>query len=298
MNENEILTESQRCLNCANPRCKASCPLGVNIPRMIEYFKNGKIKEAYEIDFESNPFGLICGLICPHEKQCKGACVRGLKEQPVSIGQIEHSICKVALDSFHKGGFYSPAQSSIKQIDTSQKVAIIGGGPAGLSCAHELSKANIKSTIFEKESFLGGILMYGIPDFRLDKKLVNKAIDNILNNNIEVIYGTEYCEKGETALNIAKLKEKGYKYIFISTGLEANKKLEIPGISSKKVLYANEYLREYYENGDLKSESKKIAVIGGGNVAIDTARVAKKLGNDVTIVYRKTRVSEDSKMIF
>jgi len=279
MNEQEIIKEAQRCLNCKNPKCKEACPLRVDIPQMIDHVKRAEFEEAYRIDYESNPLGIICGLICPHERQCQGSCVRGIKEKPVAIGAIEHYVCSVS---------NSVPKTYKSELHTNSKVAIIGGGPAGISCAHELSKENIKSTIFEKESFLGGILMYGIPDFRLDKKLVVESIDKILDENIEIKFGMEYNEKSDK-LNIAKLKEDGYEYIFISTGLDSNKKLDIPGTNSNRVLYANDYLRDYYKKENNISKNSKVAVIGGGNVAIDTARVARKLGNDVTIIYRKTR---------
>ncbi len=278
----QINNEINRCLNCKKPRCVEACPLYVNIPEMINLIKQDKIEEAFKIDLESNPFGLICGLVCPHEKQCQGACVRGIKETPVQIGKIENFICRESIKSYKN-------TSDVR--NEKAKVAIIGGGPSGLACAYVLSKQGIKSTIFEKEKYLGGILMYGIPDFRLDKSLVQENIKFLLNENIEVVYEVELVtnngKKNENQITIEGLKEKGYDYIFISIGQGSSKSLNIEGIESEGVVFATDYLKDYY-NQKLSKSSEEVLVIGGGNVAIDAVRTANKLSNSATIVYRKT----------
>ncbi len=284
--EEVIKNEVNRCLNCRNPRCVEACPLHVNIPQMINELKQGKIKEAFEVDNASNPFGLICGLVCPHEKQCQGACIRGIKDRPIEIGKIENYICNT---------YISKTSNDILSENKKSKVAIIGGGPAGLSCAYVLSKAGINSTIFERENFLGGILMYGIPDYRLDKENVKKNIGYLLNDKIEEKYNSDFsARKHEGKISIDKLKEDGYEYIFIAIGLNKNKGLDIPGIDNKNVIFASNYLRDYFENsqkrhGVTDKLDEEVLVVGGGNVAIDAARTANKLCKSSTIVYRRTR---------
>ena len=282
--EEIISNEIGRCLNCKNPKCVEGCPLNVNIPQMIAFLKQDKVEEAFRIDMDSNPFGLICGLICPHEKQCQGACIRGIKEKPVQIGKIENYICSQSLKNQIK--------ADKNKKDTITKVAIIGGGPSGLACAYTLSKFGIKSTIFEKEKFLGGILMYGIPNFRLDKSLVKENIKLLLNDNIEIVYESEFVaeryKKKENQMSINDLKEKGYEYIFLSIGQGNSKSLNIDGIDTNGVIFATDFLKDYFTN-KLVDSDEEVLVVGGGNVAIDAVRTAKKLYKSATIVYRKVR---------
>ena len=294
MTDNEekikIIEESNRCLNCNNPQCVQHCPLSNNIPLMISRIKESQFEKAYLDIKKTNPLPLICGMICPYEKQCEGSCIRGIKEKPISIGKLESFVANKYFDNLN--GVES--KKSTAQI-IKPKVAIVGGGPAGISCAYFLSRENIPSTIFEKENYLGGILMYGIPDFRLDKEIVKKEIESCIDDNIQVKYNhilvsnaietkNQYGDK--TAITIDGLKKEGYEYIFICIGDEISKSLKIDGIESDKIYGANEFLRMQRENFT-SYFSKDFAVVGGGNVAVDSARKAIRLGKSSTIIYRK-----------
>ena len=305
MKIDEIINESNKCLQCVKPKCQEACPLHNDIPQMIKNLKEGKIKEAYKINSTTNPMGTICGLICPHEKYCEGACVRGIKDSPVKIGVIENYICMQAIND--KSNIKEDVLKNNNSINN--RVAIIGGGPAGISCAYFLSHAGIQSTIFEKENFLGGILQYGIPNFRLDKEIVHMTINNILDANIGVVYNSILCNEeiitlrndNETNddydvastqpnyITIKQLKNQGYKYIFLATGLEKSIMLDIEGVNSNKVFSANEFLRKSEEEKISILKDKEVAIIGGGNVAIDCARTAKKYGKKSTIIYRRLK---------
>lgn len=306
----EIIEEVNRCLNCANPKCKEACPIHLDIPSFIKTIKEGNLEEAFVQNSNTNPFGAICGLICPHEKQCEGACIRGIKGTPVRIGKIENDLC----DAFIMQRPKLVKRNSIDTLDElnndniqKNKVAIIGGGPSGLSCAYFLSKGKIHSTIFEKENRLGGILNYGIPDFRLDKNLVEKSLNFIINDYIDVQINTTFVgqktqlsekikvvdqKKEYREICINDLKQEGYEYIYLCFGNENSKMLNVQGIDLKQVIGANEFLRNYndkLEDTLQKYSNKRICVVGGGNVAIDSARVGIKLGADVMIVYRRLR---------
>ncbi len=279
-----IEEDLKRCINCKNASCAKACPLGVDIPRMIELAKNGDYDEAFNVEFNKNPFGLICGIVCPHEKQCEGACVLGIKGIPNTIGNIESYICqKEILEG-----------KTIINLEKSNepKVAIVGGGPSGIALAHFLSRDGIASTIFEKENYLGGILEYGIPDFRLDKSLVKKNIEYLLNDYINVEYGKELVgtsqKENKNQITIDDLKDMGYEYIYLGIGLGKSKSLPIEGVEEEGVVLANDYLKGYSE-GKLSSNDERVIIIGGGNVAIDSARTANKLSGKATIVYRKVK---------
>ncbi len=231
-----IEEDLKRCINCKNASCAKACPLGVDIPRMIELAKNGDYDEAFNVEFNKNPFGLICGIVCPHEKQCEGACVLGIKGIPNTIGNIESYICqKEILEG-----------KTIINLEKSNepKVAIVGGGPSGIALAHFLSRDGIASTIFEKENYLGGILEYGIPDFRLDKSLVKKNIEYLLNDYINVEYGKELVgtsqKENKNQITIDDLKDMGYEYIYLGIGLGKSKSLPIEGVEEEGVVLAND----------------------------------------------------------
>ncbi len=312
----EIKVEANRCLSCKNSTCQKACPLNTNISKMISKVKEENFEEAYEVILETNPLGLICGLVCPYEKQCEGACIRGIKGEPVQIGKIESFVCENYGTQITLFGKEKSIKKDLDQIKDKEnlkdrkktKVAIVGGGPAGISCAYFLSTRNISSTIFEKGNYLGGILKYGIPNFRLDKELVEKTIDNCLNYNIElklnhILVSSDYkkqnkVEDGKEFITIDELKERGYDYIFLCFGNEKSKSLQIEGIEQNNVIGANEFLKinsNYLNDNASKNDidrvkiynDKEFVIIGGGNVAIDSARVAKRLGKTSTIIYRR-----------
>ncbi|MBR4110171.1 MAG: FAD-dependent oxidoreductase [Clostridia bacterium] len=271
MNIQEIKDEAKKCLNCKNPNCVKACPLNMEIPTFINYVCNNELEKAYKAIVEKNYMGYICGTVCPHEKQCQGNCIKGIKGEPVQIGKIEAAVCEYGLENFAN-------EFNMPQI-TKEKIAVIGGGPSGITCAFELRKMGYDVTIFERNDYIGGILIYGIPEYRLSKEMVNKIIDNIIKNNINVETGITYGidETSET------LFQKGFKAIYLAIGNEKSKILDIPGNDLEGVYGANEFLKD-----NINCENKKVIVIGGGNVAMDAARVAKRNNaKEVTIVYRK-----------
>lgn len=300
MNLKIDLKEAKRCLNCKIPKCVEACPIHNRIPEFIAKIKEGNYEEAYQIISSVNPFGSICGRICPHESQCQGSCVRGIKNEPISIGNLEAAICDWARENKIK------MKNNI--IENGKKVAMIGGGPASIACAVELRKLGYDVTIFERENFLGGILMYGIPEYRLSKQLVVDVINNLLELGIKVQYNTilkrennvqsknqsgrvrKNCEVendtivGQNVITIQSLFEENYQAIFLGIGSEISNILFIEGSDKEGVLGANEFLRN-----DRNCHGKKVIVIGGGNVAMDAARIAKKECADVTIVYRRLK---------
>ena len=270
------------CLNCKIKPCSnKGCPLGNNIPEFIKQIKENNYLKAYEILSETTVLPGVCGRICPHEKQCQGSCVRGIKGEPVSIGNLEAFIFdtfKDEKDSLVK--FYEKEKSTSKF--TNKKVAIIGGGPAGLNASAFLAKNGVKVTIYEKNDYLGGLLVHGIPEFRLDKKIVKNSIDKILNLGIEVKYNKELGKN----IFISELIEK-YDAIFLSIGANVSLKMGIEGENLKGVYGGNELL-EYNLHPNYKD--KTAVVIGGGNVAMDCARTIKKMGaKEVKIIYRRSR---------
>lgn len=263
------------CLNCKHKPCQKACPVQTNIPLFIEKLKKNKIADAYEILLDNNIFSPICSSICPQENQCEGSCTRGIKGKPVEIGKLELWVNKYA----KKNGIKYNIKTNEKN---NHLVAVIGSGPASLSCAYELAKNGVQVTIFEKEEKLGGILQYGIPPYRLNKEELNDTIDKILNLGIKV---KRKCEFGKN-VNIKNLRAQGFEAIFIGIGagtpsmyLLSNEKLE--GI------YASDYFLKEYNEGRKINNLGKTVVIGGGNVAIDCARTAKKMGADVSILYRR-----------
>lgn len=268
MNEEEI---RNYCLNCVNKPCKNGCPLNNDIPTFIH---KEDLKEAYEILCETTLLPAICGKICPHEKQCQGSCVRGIKGESVSIGKMEEFI---GINSI-KNNYMIP-----KEIDKyleNKNVAIIGGGPSGLTCAGFLARKGIKVTIYERFNELGGILTHGIPEFRLDREIVNATISKILDLGVEV-------KLNQTLGKDFSIKDLTSKYdaVFIGIGANIPAKMNIEGENLNGVFGGNTLL----ENGKHPDyKEKKVAVIGGGNVAMDTARTIKKLGAEkVYVIYRR-----------
>ncbi len=264
------------CLNCkVKPCSQKGCPLNNNIPGFIEALKKEEYAEAYKILSETTVLSGICGKICPHAKQCQGSCVRGIKGEPVSIGELENFAYEKA-----KEQNYRLADCYDKKEKKNKKVAIIGGGPSGLTCAAFLAKEGIDVTIYEKYKYLGGLLVFGIPEFRLKKSRVEEVVKQILELGIKVKYEKELGRN----LNLEEL-EREYDAIFLSIGANKSSKMGIQGEEIYGVYGGNELL-EYNLHPDYKN--KNVAIIGGGNVAIDCARTVKKLGaKKVTIIYRR-----------
>ena len=264
------------CLNCKKPQCREGCPLGNNINEFIQKVKEEKLEEAYNILTETTVLPAICGRICPHQKQCQGKCIRGIKGDPVSIGDIEAYVGDWALKQDN-----SLLKSWGKLKENNKKVAIIGGGPAGITASAFLRKKGFEVTIYEKYSSLGGILRRGIPEFRLEKSIVDKTINQILSLGINVQYNKELGKN----LNIDEL-EKQYDAIFLSIGANIPRRMCIEGEELEGV-YGGNSLLENQNHPDYTN--KKVAIIGGGNVAIDCARTVKKLGaENVTVIYRRS----------
>lgn len=261
------------CLGCINKPCSKGCPLNNDIPGFINLIKEDKLKEAYELLCETTVLQSICGRICPHTKQCEGKCIRGYKGEPVNIGKLESYIGDEAI----KNNWSIPILNESKK----EKIAIIGSGPSGLTCAAFLKRAGYQVTIYEKHNYLGGLLRHGIPEFRLPKQILDEAINKIISLGIEVKLNQEL---GKDIL-LSDL-EKKYDCIFIGIGANLSSKMNIPGEELEGVYGGNELLEL---SNHPNYEGKDIVVSGGGNVAMDVARTIKKLGaNKVTVVYRRS----------
>lgn len=276
----DIKEKANYCLNCKVKPCSLKgCPLGNNIPEIIQKVKNEEYLEAYKILSETTVLPGVCGRICPHKKQCQGSCVRGIKGEPVDIGYIEAFV----FDEVTKKGYELKDVFKNEKKDEklkNKKVAIIGGGPSALTVAAFLAKEGIQVTIYERKSYLGGLLVYGIPEFRLPKKIVEKTINNILDLGIQVNFNKELGKN----LTLEELNKQCDK-IFIGIGANVSTKMGIDGESLDGVFGGNELL-EYNMHPNYKG--KKVAVIGGGNVAMDCARTIKKMGaQEVKVIYRR-----------
>ncbi len=273
----QIQEKSNYCLNCKIKPCSnKGCPLSNNIPDFIKQIKEENYKEAYHILLDTTVLQPICGRICPHQKQCEGSCVRGIKGEPVSIGEMEAFIGDYAIE--HNLNI----EKNVEEKNKSKKVAIIGGGPSGLTCAAFLAKKGVNVTIYERKPFLGGLLVYGIPDFRLSKDIVKNTIEKILDLGIEVKYNQELGRN----LKLEEL-EKEYDYIYLAFGANISSKMGVKGESLEGVFGGNELL-ENEKHPDYKG--KTVIINGGGNVAIDVARTVKRKGaKDVIIVYRRAK---------
>ncbi|MCD8121322.1 MAG: NADPH-dependent glutamate synthase [Clostridiales bacterium] len=284
-NQEEAVEEATRCLKCKKARCVGGCPVSIDIPRFIQHVQNGEFEEAANVIAESSALPAVCGRVCPQESQCEGQCVRGVKGEPISIGKLERFVA----DWSREHGFV-PKSAEEKN---GRKVAIVGSGPSGLTCAGDLAKLGYDVTIFEALHEPGGVLTYGIPEFRLPKeKVVRAEIENVKKLGVKI----------ETDVIIGKMvtidelmDEEGFEAVFIGSGAGLPKFMGIPGENANGVFSANEYLtrsnlmKAFRDDYDTPiAAGKKVAVVGGGNVAMDAARTALRLGAEVHVVYRRS----------
>jgi glutamate synthase (NADPH/NADH) small chain len=284
-NKEEAMDEASRCINCKNAQCIKGCPVSINIPAFIEQVKLGNIEEAYKIISESSSLPAVCGRVCPQESQCEGKCIRGIKGDPISIGKLERFVADWARENNIK-----PTPASEKN---GKKVAVIGSGPAGLTCAGDLAKMGYDVTIFEALHEAGGVLVYGIPEFRLPKEdVVAKEIANVESLGVKI---EKNVIVGKSVTIDELISDEGYQAVFIGSGAGLPKFMGIAGENANGVFSANEYLtrsnlmKAFNEDSNTPiMHGKKVAVVGGGNVAMDAARTALRLGAEVHIVYRRS----------
>ena len=284
-NAEEAQEEATRCLNCKNAKCVQGCPVSINIPEFIHNVKEGNFEEAYKVIGKSSALPAVCGRVCPQETQCEGQCIRGIKGEAISIGKLERFVADWARENN-----VSPEMPTEKK---GKKVAVIGSGPSGLTCAGDLAKMGYDVTIFEALHEAGGVLVYGIPEFRLPKKtVVASEIENVKKLGVKI----------ETNVVIGKsmtidqlINEEGFDAVFIGSGAGLPRFMGIPGENANEVFSANEYLtrsnlmKAFREDYDTPiARFKKVAVVGGGNVAMDAARTALRLGGETHIVYRRS----------
>ena len=284
-NMEEAMEEASRCINCKNAKCIQGCPVSINIPAFVNAVKEGKITEAADIIAESSALPAICGRVCPQETQCEGKCIRGIKGDPISIGKLERFVA-----DYSREHGYVPKKP---ETTNGKKVAIIGSGPAGLTCAGDLAKLGYEVTIFEALHEPGGVLTYGIPEFRLPKdEVVQKEIDNVRKLGVKIECNVVI---GKSVTIDQLMEEEGFEAVFIGSGAGLPKFMGIPGENAVGVFSANEFLtrnnlmkafRDDYDTPIFRGT--KVAVVGGGNVAMDAARTALRLGATTYIVYRRS----------
>lgn len=284
-NKEEAMEEASRCINCKNAQCIKGCPVAIDIPAFIEQVKAGNIERAYQIISQSSALPAVCGRVCPQESQCEGKCIRGIKGDPVSIGKLERFVADWARENNIKP---EPAKEK-----NGKKVAVIGSGPAGLTCAGDLARLGYDVTIFEALHEAGGVLVYGIPEFRLPKEeVVAKEIANVEALGVKI---EKNVIIGKSITIDELIEEEGYEAVFIASGAGLPKFMGIPGENANGVFSANEYLtrsnlmKAFDEDSNTPiMRGRKVAVVGGGNVAMDAARTALRLGAEVHIVYRRS----------
>ncbi len=282
--EEMALDEAKRCLNCKNKPCVSGCPVNIMIPEFIAQVAQGNFEEAYRIISLSSSLPAVCGRVCPQETQCEGKCIRGIKGEPVAIGRLERFVA-----DWHNE---HATEAPVKPAANGHKVAVVGSGPSGLTCAGDLAKLGYDVTVFEALHLAGGVLVYGIPEFRLPKSIVQKEVDGLKALGVKV----ETNMVIGRVLSIEELKDEyGFEAVFIGSGAGLPRFMNIPGENLKGVFSANEFLtrsnlmKAYLEDSTTPiKQSKNVAIVGGGNVAMDAARTAKRLGaENVYIVYRR-----------
>ena len=283
-NKEEAEAEASRCLNCKNPMCVQGCPVSINIPGFIAKVKESDVPGAYAVISESSSLPAVCGRVCPQESQCEGKCIRGIKGEAISIGKLERYVADTAREMGIR-----PEGAKEKN---GKRVAVIGAGPAGLTCAGDLAKLGYEVKIFEALHKAGGVLAYGIPEFRLPKqKVVEKEIENVRNLGVEIETDVVI---GRTCKVDDLLTKEGFDAVFVGTGAGLPRFMHIPGEQSLGVFSANEYLTRSNLMGAFREDArtpimraKKAIIVGGGNVAMDAARTALRLGAEVHVVYRR-----------
>ena len=284
-NEEEAVAEAGRCLNCKNAQCMKGCPVAIHIPEFINEVKQGNFAEAYKVIGKSSALPAVCGRVCPQESQCEGKCIRGFKGEPVSIGKLERFVADWAREN--------NVEPEAPAAPNGKRVAVIGSGPSGLTCAGDLAKLGYDVTIFEALHEAGGVLVYGIPEFRLPKQTVVKAeIENVKKLGVKIETNVVV---GKSVTIDELLNEEGFDAVFIGSGAGLPKFMGIPGENANGVFSANEYLtrsnlmKAFSDDYDTPiAAGHKVAVVGGGNVAMDAARTALRLGAEVHIVYRRS----------
>ena len=282
--EEQALDEAQRCLHCKNKPCMQGCPVMVHIPDFIAEVAKGDFEAAYQIIAATSALPAVCGRVCPQESQCEKYCVRGIKGEPVGIGRLERFVA-----DWHREHASGAAE---KPASNGHHVAVVGSGPSGLTCAGDLARKGYDVTVFEALHLAGGVLVYGIPEFRLPKTIVQKEVDGLKELGVTIATDTVI---GRTITVDELMEEQGFEAVFIGSGAGLPKFMNIPGENLQGVYSANEFLtrinlmKAYREGADTPiKHSLKVAVVGGGNVAMDAARCAKRLGADVHIVYRRS----------
>lgn len=267
---NFLISEANRCILCKNPRCQTKCPINTEIPEVIKLYREGEVHKAGEILFKNNPLSAVCAVICPHENQCKGNCIKGIKGEPIEFYEIEEFIS----NEYLKNLSFKP------EVELKDRIAIVGSGPAGITISLILAQKGYKVTLFEANEKIGGVLRYGIPEFRLPKDILDRIQEVLIQLGVKIRPNTLIGP----VLTMDKLFEDGYKAIFIGTGVWNPKRLNIKGESLGNAHYAIDYLK----SPTVYNLGKKVVVIGAGNTAMDSARTAKRNGaHDVTIMYRK-----------
>ena len=292
-NMEEAMEEASRCINCKNAKCIQGCPVSINIPAFVKAVKEGKITEAADIIAESSALPAICGRVCPQETQCEGKCIRGIKGDPISIGKLERFVADYAREHGYTG-------KQEKAAPNGKRVAIVGGGPAGLTCAGDLARLGYQVTVFEAFQVAGGVLMYGIPEFRLPKTIVQQEIQSLKDAGVDIQPDMVIGK----ILSIDELMAGGYDAVFIGSGAGLPRFMNIPGEGLVGVCSANEYLTRInlMHGYDPKYatpviQSKVVAVVGGGNVAMDAARSALRMGAEhVYIVYRRSEAEMPARL--
>ena len=281
--EAQALDEAQRCLNCKAKPCMTGCPVMVHIPEFIAEVAKGNFEEAYQIISNTSALPAVCGRVCPQENQCEKYCVRGKKGEPVGIGRLERFVA-----DWHNAHCTAAPE---KPASNGHRVAVVGSGPSGLTCAGDLARKGYEVTVFEALHLAGGVLVYGIPEFRLPKSIVQKEVDGLKALGVTIATDTVV---GRTITVDELMEEQGFEAVFIGSGAGLPMFMNIPGVNYKGVFSANEFLtrinlmKAYLPESDTPIvHPKKVAVVGGGNVAMDAARCAKRLGAEVYVVYRR-----------